>query len=35
LTEPAASPEARLERALVQKLASAWLLPNVAARCKF
>jgi hypothetical protein len=35
LTEPASGPEDRLERALVKRLASASLLPNVAARCKF
>ena len=35
LTEPAGGPEDRLERALIKKLASAWLLPNVEARCKF
>jgi hypothetical protein len=35
LTEPKSDPEARLERALVKRLASASLLPNVAARCKF
>jgi hypothetical protein len=27
--------EERLERALLRKLASAWLMPNVEARCKF
>ncbi len=34
LSEPDSEPEARLERALVKKLASAWLWPNVAERCK-
>jgi len=34
LTEPESAPEARLERALVKKLAGAWLLPNIAERCK-
>lgn len=34
LGEPESAPEERLERALVKKLASAWLLPNVAERCK-
>ncbi len=28
-------PEQRLERALVKRQASAWLTPNVAARCRF
>ncbi len=28
-------PEERLERTLVRRIAGAWLLPNVAARCKF
>jgi hypothetical protein len=28
-------PEERLEHALLKRLASAWLLPNVAARCQF
>ena len=35
LTAPEKQPEDRLERALSRRLASAWLLPNVAARCKF
>ena len=35
LAEPEGAPEARLERALLKKLASAWLMPNVAALCKF
>jgi hypothetical protein len=35
LTTPEQQPEARLERALSRRLASRWLLPNVAARCKF
>jgi hypothetical protein len=34
LAEPESAPEARLERALLKKLAGAWLLPNVAERCK-
>jgi len=28
-------PEQRLERALLRRLASLWLMPNVAARCRF
>ena len=28
-------PEERLERTLVRRIAGAWLMPNVAARCKF
>src|SRR6185369_14925518 len=33
LSEPESSPEQRLERALSNRLASAWLMPKVAARC--
>jgi hypothetical protein len=35
LAEPESAPEARLERALLKKLAGAWLMPNAAVRCKF
>lgn len=35
LANPEAAAEGRLERALEQKLAAAWLTPNVAARCGF
>jgi hypothetical protein len=35
LTTPEKQPEERLERALSRRLASSWLLANVAARCKF
>jgi len=35
LAEPETRPEARLERALSRRLASRWLMPSVAARCKF
>ncbi|HEX2873278.1 MAG TPA: hypothetical protein VHP33_18595 [Polyangiaceae bacterium] len=35
LAGPEQKPEARLERALVRRIAAAWLLPSVAARCKF
>ena len=35
LAKPEAAAEQRLERTLSKKLAAAWLMPNVAARCKF
>jgi hypothetical protein len=35
LAQPESAPEERLQRALLRELASAWLMPNVAARCKF
>jgi len=35
LSEAEQNPEQRLERALTRKLAGAWLLPQVAARCHF
>jgi hypothetical protein len=35
LAAPEQKPEDRLERALVRRIAGAWLLPAVAARCKF
>jgi hypothetical protein len=35
LVEPEGEPEQRLKRALLRRLASAWLLPGVAARCGF
>jgi hypothetical protein len=35
LAAPETKPEARLERTLVRRIAGAWLLPGVAARCKF
>jgi hypothetical protein len=35
LTAPEERPEQRLERVLSRRLASSWLMPNVAARCKF
>jgi hypothetical protein len=35
LTKPEGDAEGRLERALEQKLAANWLMPNVAARCRF
>jgi hypothetical protein len=35
LREPEGDPEQRLKRALLRRLASAWLLPGVAARCQF
>jgi hypothetical protein len=35
LSEPERSPEQRLERTLRNRLASAWLMPKVAARCGF
>ena len=34
LAQPEGAAEARLEHALIKKLAGAWLLPNVAERCK-
>jgi hypothetical protein len=35
LAEPAGAAEQQLERALSRRLATAWLAPNVAARCMF
>jgi hypothetical protein len=35
LARPEATAEERLERTLSKKLAAAWLMPNVSARCKF
>ncbi|HKY34489.1 MAG TPA: hypothetical protein VJN18_01005 [Polyangiaceae bacterium] len=35
LVEPEGDPEQRLKRALLRRLASAWLLPGVSARCGF
>ena len=35
LAAPEQQPEERLERTLARRLAGAWLLPNVAARCHF
>lgn len=35
LLQPAGDPEQRLKQALLSRLASAWLLPPVAARCGF
>ncbi len=35
LAKPEVAAEQRLERTLSRKLAAAWLMPNVAARCKF
>jgi len=35
LLEPEGDPEQRLKRALLRRLAGAWLLPTVAARCGF
>ena len=35
LALPEQKPEERLERTLVRRIAGAWLLPGVAARCKF
>jgi hypothetical protein len=35
LATPESTPEQRLERAISRKLAAAWLMPNVALRCKF
>jgi predicted subunit of tRNA(5-methylaminomethyl-2-thiouridylate) methyltransferase len=35
LLEREQAPEQRLERALERRLAAAWLMTNVAARCKF
>ena len=35
LAAPEQKPEERLERTLVRRIAGAWLLPGVAARCKF
>jgi hypothetical protein len=35
LAQPERAAEERLERALLRELSSAWLMPSVAARCKF
>lgn len=35
LAAPEKDPEERLQRALSRRLASSWLLPSIAARCKF